>query len=128
MDDHLVLVSAIEDHDGVLGSDYVYAAWGEEFAMAHSRWFPSLKPPKLMLNLGPSLADYLINNHLTAFIPYRVADDYVAEGKLHFVKGAPEFPYPSYAVWTQNKPQDLLDAALTELRQAAKDAPWISLA
>lgn len=127
MDDHLVLVSAIEGHDSVLADDYVYATWGEEFAIAHSRWFPSLKPPKLMLNLGPAIADYLINNRLTAFIPYRVADDYVAEGKLHFVKDAPEFPYPSYAVWTQNKPQDLIDAALTELRHAAREAPWISL-
>lgn len=127
MDDHLVLVSAIANHDGELGADYVYAAWGPEFAMAHSRWFPSLKPPKLVLNLGSTIARYLINNKLTAYLPYRVADDYVAEGKLHFVKNAPEFPYPSYAVWTQNKPQDLLDTALEELRIAAQNSPWISL-
>ena len=79
------------------------------------------------MELKQAIADYLINNRMTAFIPYRVADDYVAEGKLHFVEDAPEFPYPSYAVWTQNKPPDLINAALDELRRAAREAPWISL-
>ena len=68
-----------------------------------------------------------VDNNMTAFVPYRVADDYVAAGKLHFVKDAPEFPYPSYAVWTQNKPKALIDAALDQLKTAAESAPWISL-
>lgn len=127
MDDRLVLVSAIKGHDGVLGDDYIYASWGPEFAMAHSRWFPNLKPPKTVVQLGSAIAPYLISNNKTAFIPYRVADDYVAAGRLHFVKDAPDFPYPSYAVWTQNKPQELLDSALKELRVAAQNAPWITL-
>ncbi len=127
MDDRLVLTSAIENHDGNLGDDYVYADWGPEFAMAHSRWFPSLRPPKTVLQLGPAIARFLINNNKTAFLPYRVADDYVAEGKLHFVKGGPEFPFPSYAVWTENKPRELLNKALLELKHAAQNAPWIEL-
>lgn len=127
MDDRLVLTSAIENHDGNLGDDYVYADWGPEFAMAHSRWFPSLRPPKTVLQLGPAIARFLINNNKTAFLPYRVADDYVAAGKLHFVKGGPEFPFPSYAVWTENKPRELLNKALLELKHAAQNAPWIEL-
>lgn len=127
MHDDLVLVSAIKGHGGVLGDDYVYADWGAEFAMAHSRWFPSLKPPKTVLRLGPSLAQYIIDNGLTAFLPYRVADDYVASGQLHFVKNGPDFPYPSYAVWTENKPKGLIEGAIEELRRAANAAPWIDL-
>lgn len=127
LDDKLVLVTAIEDHDGELGDDYVYATWGPEFAMAHSRWYPSLKPPKTVLQVGPAIAQYLIDNQKTAFLPYRVADDFVEAGKLYFVKDSPVFPYPSYAVWTEKKPAKVIRDAISELRIAAKNAPWIEL-
>ena len=127
LDDILVLVSGIEDHNGILGSDYIYADWGVEFGMAHSRWFPNLSPPQMMLKLGPSIVQYLIDHKKTAFLPYRVADDYVASGQLFFVSGGPEFPFPSYAVWTENKPKELMELALAELRTAADNAPWIEL-
>ena len=121
------MVTAIPDHDGELRDDYVYSTWGEEFAMAHSRWFPELKPPQIVLELGPEVVPYIIENRKTTYLPYRVADDYVADGKLFFVKNAPEFPFPSYAVWTENKPKEILDIALEELRRDAKTAPWIEL-
>lgn len=128
MDDKLVLVSALEDHNGILGDDYLYTKWGVEFDMAHSRWFPSLNPPQSMFHVGPAIAQYLIDNKMTGFLPYRVADDYIEAGKLHFVKNGPEFPFPSYAVWADHKPAELLEHALDELKIAAKNAPWIELA
>ncbi len=127
MDDALVLVSGIENHDGVLREDYVYSNWGEEFAMAHSRWFPDLQPPHLYLDLGPEVVRYIIDNKKTTYLPYRIADDYVEAGQLHFVKGAPDFPFPSYAVWTDTKPKEVIETALEDLRAAAKSAPWIDL-
>ena len=127
LEDNLVLVTGLANHDGELRDDYIYADWGTEFAMSHSRWFPSLKPPKTVVQLGSALAQYLVDNKKTSFLPYRVADDYVEAGKLFFVKGGPEIPFPSYAVWTSNKPPELIDTALSELRLAAKNAPWIEL-
>ena len=127
MDDRLILASAIENHDGQLGDDYVYANWGPEFAMAHARWFPALKPPQMKLQLGASIPQFIINNNKTAYLPYRMADDFVAAGQLYFVKDAPSLPYPAYAVWTQNKSEEIMSAALAELRIAAKNAPWIDL-
>ncbi len=127
LEDHLVMVSGIEEHSGVLGEDYIYADWGSEFAIAHSRWFPDLKPSQLVAQVGPALVPYLIENRKTAYLPYRVADDFVEAGQLHFVKSAPELPFPSYAVWTENKPIELIDEALRQLRIAAKNAPWIDL-
>jgi len=127
MDDVLVLVTGKEDHDGVLRDDYIYSVWGEEFAMAHSRWYPELKPPQTVLQLGPEIVPYLVKNRKTTFLPYRIADDYVADGQLHFVKDGPEFPYPSYAVWIENKPKEILDIALDDLRTRAQTAPWIEL-
>ena len=127
MDDRLVLVSALPNHDGELGDDYVYNNWGPEFSMAHSRSYPSLKPSQIRLQGGASIANFLIENEKSAYLPYRIADDFVAAGKLHFIKGAPSFPFPAYAVWTENKSAALLDIALAELRVAAKNAPWIEL-
>lgn len=127
MDDVLIMVTGKKDHDGVLRDDYVYSQWGEEFAMAHARWFPELRPPQIQLDLGPEVVPYLIANQKTTYMPYRIADDYVAAGQLHFVKNAPEMPFPSYAVWTETKPKEILDIALDELRYDAKHAPWIEL-
>ncbi|MGB7287749.1 MAG: LysR family transcriptional regulator [Salaquimonas sp.] len=127
MDDRLVLVSSDKDHDGVLGEDYVYANWGPEFSMAHARWYPGKKPPQIMMQLGAAMPQFLIENNKTSFVPYRIADDFVAAGKLHFVKNSPSFPFPAFAVWTENKPKELLEVALVELKIAAKNAPWIDL-
>ncbi len=127
LDDRLVLVSAQEGENDFSDENYIYCQWGPEFAIAHSRWFPNLKPPQLSFRVGTSVPKYLIKYQKAAYIPYRMADDYVAEGKLHFVKNAPSFPFPAYAVWTLNKASSKLESALEELRLAAKEAPWIDL-
>ena len=127
MNDQLVLVSADKKATEFEPKSYVYCHWGTEFGIMHSRWFPSLKPPQLTLGVGTSLPRFLIENGKSAFLPYRVADDYVARGELHFVRDAPRFPYPAYAVWVENKQSDKLETALDLLRQSAKNAPWIKL-
>ena len=127
MDDRLIMVSARENHDGILGDDYTFANWGPEFSMAHARWYPDKKPPQIMMQLGAAMPQFLIDNGLTSFMPYRIADDFVAAKKLFFVKDSPSFPFPAYAVWTENKPKELLSLALDELRIAADNAPWIEL-
>ena len=63
----------------------------------------------------------------SAYMPYRIADDYVASGALSFVKDAPIFPYPAYAVWVASKNSSTVEAALIHLRYAAEHAPWIEL-
>lgn len=128
MEDRLILVSGRGDHDGVLGGDYIFTNWGPEFAMAHSRWYPELQPPQLMMQVGASITRFLMDNEKTAFVPYRIADDYVDAGQLYVVKNSPSFPFPAYAVWTENAPEELLEQALDRLRDAARNAPWIELA
>jgi DNA-binding transcriptional LysR family regulator len=127
LDDRLVLVSANPDFNDVWDDGYIYCNWGAEFAISHSRWFPGLKPPQMTLRIGTSMPRYLIQNRKSAYIPYRMADDYVAEGKLHFIKDAPFFPFPAYAIWALNQDLSKIQLALEELRATAKDAPWIEL-
>ncbi|MBL1404827.1 MAG: LysR family transcriptional regulator [Rhizobiales bacterium] len=127
MEDRLVLVSSQKNHNGELKDDYVFANWGQEFSIAHSRFYPDLPAPQIMLQVGGVLPNYLIENKKTAYMPHRIADDYVAAGKLHLVKDAPNFPFPAYAVWTEHKSEEILMPVLEQLRIAAKNAPWIEL-
>lgn len=127
MDDRLILVSGEKGQDHVLSDDYVYTNWGPEFAMAHSRWFPEAKPPQLMMQVGASTPRFLMEHKKSTFLPYRIADDYIARGQLHVVKDSPSFPFPAYAVWTEKARIELREEALSKLRHAARNAPWIEI-
>lgn len=127
MEDRLVLVSSRKNHNGKLEEDYIFSNWGQEFSIAHSRFYPDLPPPQTMLQVGSALPHYLIENKKTAYMPHRIADDFIADGKLHLVKDAPTFPFPAYAVWTEHKSEEILMPVLEQLRLAAKNAPWIEL-
>ena len=127
LDDQLVLVSGNKHQRGNWEANYLYCDWGPEFAVAHSRWFPDLKPPQLNLTIGTSLPRFLIESQKSAYMPYRIADDYVARGELHFVSDVPRFPFPAYAIWTENKSSEKTEMALSHLRVVAKEAPWIEI-
>lgn len=127
LEDRLVLVSSRSNQPPRLDDHYVYAQWGEEFAIAHARWFPEMSPPQLSMQVGSSLPGFLIANDKMAYLPYRIADDYIAAGQLHFVKGAPSLSFPAFAVWTNSPPASLLADAMELLRIAAREAPWIEL-
>jgi DNA-binding transcriptional LysR family regulator len=127
MDDRLILVSSEAGKGGVVSDDYVYTNWGPEFAMAHSRWYPEAKPPQLMMQVGASAPKFLMEHGKSTFLPYRIADDYVARGQLHVVKDSPSFPFPAYAVWTEKASPELREQALDRLRHTARNAPWIEI-
>lgn len=127
LDDQLVLVTGERSGIAFWQENYVYCDWGAEFAISHSRWFPSFKPPQLSVAIGTSLPRFLIETGKAAFMPYRIADDYVVRGELYFVPGTPRFPFPAYAIWAENKQTEKIDNALEYLRKAAKEAPWIEI-
>jgi len=127
LDDRLVMVTADESAACTATDEhYIYVDWGSEFAVAHGRWFPEFRLSRLSMEAGGQIADYLVNHKRAAYLPYRVADDYILAGRLHIVKDAPDFPFPAYAVWTSHKEDNLIEPALETLRKAAKDAPLIT--
>lgn len=125
LEDQLVLVASNHAVNDGWQRNYVYSDWGQEFAIVHSRWFPNLKPPQISLSVGTSLSRFLIEAKKAAYVPYRIADDYVLRGELQFVQDVPRFSFPAYAIWTENKRSEKIDRALTQLRIVAKNAPWI---
>ncbi len=123
MDDRLVLVSGHPKSSDEIDDNYIFMDWGTEFTTAHSRWYPDFRLSRTTLMIGAAAVPYLIRNRKSAFLPYRVADDYIAAKKLHLVPNAPEYPFPAYVVWTSGKPKNIIDAALDCLREAARNAP-----
>ncbi|MEM9600138.1 MAG: LysR family transcriptional regulator [Pseudomonadota bacterium] len=123
MDDRLVLVSGRKDPPSALDENYIYMDWGPEFAAAHARWYPDFQLSHTTLMLGAAAVPYLIRNGRAAFLPYRVADDYILSGELYPVPDAPELPYPAYVVWSDAQSDDVMPQALECLRDAAAKAP-----
>lgn len=127
LDDRLVLVTADESAKATATDDtYIFVDWGPEFTVAHGRWFPEFRLSRISMEASGQVADYLVNNKRAAYLPYRVADDYILAGRLHIVRDAPDFPFPAYAVWNSQKNEALIEPALATLRGAAKDAPLIT--
>lgn len=125
MDDKLVHVTGFSQHTGGLDPYYVYMDWGQEFANMHSRWYPDFRLSRTSMKIGAGAVTYFIRNEKSGFLPYRVADDFVADGKLYFVPDAPEMDYPAYIVWSASKHKRVIDEALDCLERAVKKVPML---
>jgi len=120
MEETLVLVTTDPSTEGVLGPDYVYVDWGADFAAHHGLNFPQFSNPGLSIGLGPLGLDYIVQVGGTGYFRKRVAQPYLASGRLHLVPHAPEFQLPAYAVYPENAGNDDLEAALAGLRAVAQ--------
>ncbi len=116
----LVLVTTDPSTAGVSGPDYVYVDWGADFAAHHGLNFPQFSNPGLSIGLGPLGLDYIIQVGGTGYFRKRVAQPYLASGRLHLVPHAPEFPHPAYAVYPEGAENNDLEAALAGLRTVAQ--------
>ncbi len=120
MEETLVLVTTDPSTEGVSDPDYVYVDWGADFAAHHGLNFPQFSNPGLSIGLGPLGLDYIVQVGGTGYFRKRVAQPYLASGRLHLVPHAPEFPLPAYAVYPENAGNDDLEAALAGLRAVAQ--------
>ena len=116
----LVLVTTDLSTAGVSDPDYVYVDWGADFAAHHGLNFPQFSNPGLSIGLGPLGLDYIIQVGGTGYFRKRVAQPYLASGRLHLVPHAPEFPHPAYAVYPEGAENADLEAALAGLRTVAQ--------
>ncbi|QRM35929.1 LysR family transcriptional regulator [Microvirga sp. VF16] len=120
MEETLVLVTTDPSTAGVSDPDYVYVDWGADFAAHHGLNFPQFSNPGLSIGLGPLGLDYIVQVGGTGYFRKRVAQSYLASGRLHLVPHAPEFPLPAYVVYPDDAGSDDLEAALAGLRAVAQ--------
>ena len=122
-----IYVAGDPNHPGGLNEANVFMDWGREFVATHSRWHPDFRHSRTCLQIGTNAVPYIIRNKKSTHLPYRIADDCIDTGLLHFVPDTPDMPYPAYAIWSTAKQQELVAIALRLLDLAAAEAPLIRL-
>lgn len=122
-DEKLVLVTThpeattrAELTDSVIREDYVYVDWGSDFALNHNVSFPEAANPGLYVGLGPLALHYILEAGGSGYFRTRAVRPHLESGRLHIVRGAPEFSYPAYAVYSVSADETLIKPALEGFR------------
>lgn len=97
--DRLVLVSTVRR--AVLAWDpaYIYVDLGSEFRRQHSLAWPVDETAHMTFGSSRWALDYLLERGGSAYLPWRLAESSVREGRLHPVEGAPEFTRALHLTW-----------------------------
>ncbi|MCC1493257.1 LysR family transcriptional regulator [Cognatishimia sp. F0-27] len=122
LNDELILVASWPGATLDLGSAYVSVDWGPEFTHALAIALPELTDSGRSMALGSLAMDYVVNRKAAAFLPARSVKRHLDAGRLHIVAEAPRFPYPSWVIWREDMPGDLIDLARRTLASVIQDA------
>lgn len=120
-DEELALVTSAPKTDGIPGSRYAFVNWGPEFAGDHAETYPTTQSTGLQLDLGAIAINYLFDTQASGYFPLRVAEPYLADGRLRLVKRARRFVYPVYAVYPEDRDEEAFDPILEGLRTVAAE-------
>ena len=127
-EERLVLVTTRRNPDdagtpveGAIPEDYVYVDWGSAFGISHSVSFPEASNPGLFVGLGPLALGYILEVGGSGYFRTRAVRSYLDSGRLHIVRGAPEFSHSAYAVYSTNADETLVGPALKGLRAIADE-------
>jgi DNA-binding transcriptional LysR family regulator len=120
MKEKLVLVTTAKGKaDGRTG-DYVYVDWGPDFAAQHNLTFPEHSNPGTYVGLGPLGLQYILKAGGSGYFRAQAVAPYLHNRRLRLVRGAPEFMYPAYAVYSEGADIKVMAPALAGLRHIAK--------
>lgn len=119
MEEKLVLVTSRRKGRKGAG-DYVYVDWGAEFAAHHNLAFPEHANPGTYVGLGPLGLQLILRDGGSGYFRMHAVAPYLRTGRLTLVRGAPEFVYPAYAVYSENADDPkVVEPALAGLRYVA---------
>jgi len=119
-DETLVLVSSRPDTRWP-GEDYIYVEWGPGFYAKHRESYPDLERPAQVVNIGWLGVQLVLANGGCCFLPVRMAQTFIDDGRLFRVKEGPEFTHPAYMVFPREAGSEVLHLALHGLRELAAE-------
>ena len=125
MKEKLILVTTAKGKKEARGGDYVFVDWGADFAAHHNLTFPERSNPGTYVGLGPLGLQYILRVGGSGYFRAHAVAPYLRSRRLRLVRGAPEFLYPAYAVYSEGADLKVMAPALAGLRHIAKalDAP-----
>ncbi len=119
-DETLVMVSTKPD-TRLPGEDYVYVEWGPGFYAKHQESFPDLARPAQVVNIGWLGIQLILANGGSCFLPERMARPLIQDGRLFQVATAPELVHPAYMVFPREADSEVLQQAISALREIASE-------
>jgi DNA-binding transcriptional LysR family regulator len=120
MKEKLVLVTTAKGKAARGDDGYVYVDWGPDFAAQHSLSFPERANPGTYVGLGPLGLQYILKVGGSGYFRAQAVAPYLRSRRLRLVRGAPEFLYPAYAVYSDGADVKIMEPALAGLRHVAK--------
>ncbi len=120
MKEKLVLVTTARGKAERGVGDYVYVDWGPDFAAQHNLTFPDRANPGTYVSLGPLGLQYILKAGGSGYFRTHAVAPYLRNRRLRLVRGAPEFLYPAYAVYSEDADIKVMAPALAGLRHIAK--------
>jgi len=97
--------------------DYIYVDWGPGFYAQHSNSYPNLERQAQVVNIGwLALQLMLAQGGGSCFLPVRLAEPWVASGKLFPVADSPRFSLPAYMVSARDGDSEVLEPIVSRLR------------
>jgi DNA-binding transcriptional LysR family regulator len=120
-EEQLILVSTNKSSPPEPQPGYVYIDWGPEFYARHMALFPDFAGPSLTANIGWLGLQHVLENSGSGYFAHRIVAPQLAAGRLHVVKGAPEFMMPAYVVYPGDSDDAVIAEAVTIMHRLARD-------
>ena len=121
-DETLVLISSRPDTKWP-GDDYIYVEWGANFYAKHRESYPDLERPAQVVNIGWLGIQLILANGGSCFLPIRMAQPLLDDGRLFKVTDGPAFVHPAYMVFPRESESDVIRQAVEGLRRLAREEP-----
>ncbi len=99
--DRLVQVSTVRRVVQTWDPAYIYVDLGSDFRRQHSLAWPSNETAHMTFGSSRWALDYLLATGGSAYLPWRLSEPLVREGRLHPVDGSPEFSRALYLTWRE---------------------------
>jgi len=80
---------------------YIYVDLGAEFRRQHSLAWPGDETAHMTFGASRWALDYLLQKGGSAYLPWRLVESLVGEGRLHPIVGAPEFSRALHLAWRE---------------------------
>jgi DNA-binding transcriptional LysR family regulator len=119
-DETLVLVSSRRDLRWP-GDDYIYVDWGPGFYAKHRESYPDLDRPPQVVNIGWLGVQLMLANGGACFLPLRMAQPLIDDGRLFKAPEGPEIAHPAYMVFPRAADTEVLRQAVQGLRDLARE-------
>lgn len=102
------------------GQDYIDVDWGPAFYAQHNMHYPDLERPAQVVNIGWLGVQLILANGGSCFLPIRMAEPFIEEGRLFPVPDSPQFTLPAYMAYPRESDSIVLGQALDGLRELAR--------